>query len=329
MTKVDVVVPCYNYGSFLETCVRSVLDQSISDVRVLIIDDASSDNSVSKANDLARSDCRVSVISHSKNCGHIATYNEGIAWASADYFLLLSADDLLVPGALQRATRIMDEHPDIVLTHGKHIIWQDNLPVPKVPPEPSYRWTRHNLILETCDTGYNLVATAGAIARTRVQKAIGGYRPYLPHSGDLEMWLRFCSQGVVARIDAVQCIYRKHSSNMSIEYQRSKLPDYQQRKAAFDSFFEQNGNSIPGSKALREKANRAIAEQAYWTGVGQLLRGNTSSSRQLFGFSFSLSPKLRFCPPMAQLTKSPNLRKNLTSILGQAIGKFRVHPRQK
>ena len=45
MSSVDVVVPCYNYARYLETCVSSVLDQEGVDVRVLIIDDASSDRS--------------------------------------------------------------------------------------------------------------------------------------------------------------------------------------------------------------------------------------------------------------------------------------------
>jgi glycosyltransferase involved in cell wall biosynthesis len=40
MAKVDIVVPCYNYGRYLEGCVRSVLEQSLGDLRVLIIDDA-------------------------------------------------------------------------------------------------------------------------------------------------------------------------------------------------------------------------------------------------------------------------------------------------
>ena len=80
MAKADVVVPCYNYGRFLEACVESILRQSITDIRVLIIDDASSDDSLLVAKQLAQRDSRVTVVSHSQNKGHIETYNEGIAW---------------------------------------------------------------------------------------------------------------------------------------------------------------------------------------------------------------------------------------------------------
>jgi len=138
MAKVDIVVPCYNYGRFLETCVGSVLDQSIRDLRVLIIDDASTDDSLSVAKRLAETDPRISIIAHAQNKGHISTYNEGIAWASADYLLLLSADDLLVAGALDRAIAVMDANPDIVLTHGDCTVWLDGRPLPKLAPQQGY-----------------------------------------------------------------------------------------------------------------------------------------------------------------------------------------------
>src|SRR5437868_1488824 len=115
MATVDVVIPCYNYGRFLEACLRSVLTQPISDLRVLIIDDASTDDSALIAKHLATDDPRIEVRVHSENRGHIRTYNEGIDWAESEYFVLLSADDLLAPGSLGRAVTIMDGEPDIVL----------------------------------------------------------------------------------------------------------------------------------------------------------------------------------------------------------------------
>src|SRR5215470_5618219 len=114
MAKVDIVIPCYNYGRFLKPCVDSVLSQSISDIRVMIIDDSSSDDSRAVAESLAMADRRISLISHAKNIGHIRTYNEGIEWLDSEYFMLLSADDLLVPGSLERACRVMDNNPDVV-----------------------------------------------------------------------------------------------------------------------------------------------------------------------------------------------------------------------
>jgi glycosyltransferase involved in cell wall biosynthesis len=67
------------------------------------LDDASPDNASEVGAEVAREDSRVTLVRHHVNKGHIATYNEGIDWVSADYMLLLSADDYLLPGALDRA----------------------------------------------------------------------------------------------------------------------------------------------------------------------------------------------------------------------------------
>src|SRR5438874_544607 len=128
MSRVDVIVPCYNYGRYLPGCVRSVLGQEGVNVRVLIIDDASPDGSGEAAEELARRDGRVEVRRHAVNQGHIATYNEGLDWAGGDYLLLLSADDLLAPGALGRAARALDAHPEVGLTYGRQVAFTSEAP---------------------------------------------------------------------------------------------------------------------------------------------------------------------------------------------------------
>jgi glycosyltransferase involved in cell wall biosynthesis len=298
MAKVDIVVPCYNYGRFLDRCIQSVLEQSLEDLRVLIIDDASSDDSFSVAQRLAHTDPRVSVIGHPRNWGHINTYNQGIDWASSDYFLLLSADDLLVPGALERAAEIMDANPDIVLTHGEAVSTEDDLAPPKIDARLHYSWDRQDLVREMCAVGANLVNTPTAIGRTVIQKAIGGYRTFLPHSGDMEMWLRFGAHGPVAKINTVQAVYRMHSSNMSNSYWSEDWSDYPQRKAAFDSFFQEYADRLPQSRSLQKEAYHALGETAFWRAIGRMRRGHIKSGRQLLHFSIGLNPRLRFGPPV-------------------------------
>lgn len=111
-------MPRYNYARFLTRCASSILDQQGVNVRVLIIDDASSDDTPQVGQRLAALDPRVEFRRHEVNCGHLATCNEGLlGWASAKYSLLLSADDMLAPAALARATRLADRHGDVGMTH--------------------------------------------------------------------------------------------------------------------------------------------------------------------------------------------------------------------
>ena len=69
MSSVDIAIPCYQYGRYLRDCVASVLSQDIDDLRILIIDNASTDNSVAIARQLAEEDARVSLLARSQNSG--------------------------------------------------------------------------------------------------------------------------------------------------------------------------------------------------------------------------------------------------------------------
>ena len=119
---VDVVIPCYNYARYLRGCVQSVLSQPDVAVRVLIIDDASSDETAQVGSALAEADRRVEFHRHVVNKGHIATYNEGLLeWSASDYVALLSADDLLAPGSLSRAVRVMNGDQSIGMVYGSTV----------------------------------------------------------------------------------------------------------------------------------------------------------------------------------------------------------------
>ena len=268
MSSVDIVVPCYNYGRFLRDCVASVLAQSHADLRVLIIDDASTDNTLVVATELAAEDSRVVVHRHAQNRGHVATYNEGIALAAADYMLILSADDFLRPGAIARAVAVMDERPDVGLTPGDWDPYRTGDPLP-----PDLAGTA---LVDVADTAAfvkrlargNFIHTATAIVRTRVQKALGGYRFDLPHAGDLEMWLRFALNGEVAFIRAPQAVYRKHGDNMSLGYDAEA--DVRQCAMSFRLHYDEIRARVPDGAALVNRIRWIFAAKAARRALGAL-----------------------------------------------------------
>ena len=276
MSSVDVFVPCYRYGHFLRQCVESVLTQSGVDVRVLIIDDASPDDTAEVGAELAHGDARVSLLKHSANKGHIATYNEGIAWASADYVLLLSADDYLLPGSLARAAMVMDAHPEVGFVFGKAVEFLDksairrtdtpaNAIIDSLVGEESSRLLRGmELIGAFADRGsVNFISTPTAVVRTSLQKKVGGYRIELPHSGDWEMWLRLAANGDVGIVQEYQAVYRLHNASMSGEYSMRKgLADIEQRRAALEVFFDGYGRALPNSAEIRRSLVAPLALSA-------------------------------------------------------------------
>ena len=296
MPSVDVVIPCYRYRRFLRECVSSVLTQEKVDVRCLIIDDASNDDSASLAKDLALGDSRVAVLVHLTNRGHIATYNEGIEWASAKYFLLLSADDLIVPGCLERAVSIMEENSRVTMTHGKEMNLYGDQRAPKLSAKDFDRhWAVRpgiELIRELCKTTKNRIGTSTVVVRTEAQKAVGGYRRELPHAGDLEMWLRLASLGDVAETALIQGIKRVHGTNMSVAQFGTTIADFKQLNAAFESFFQNEGCNLENYMALRSLSRTRLAERIFWQGLKELRTNGSRQALQMAGAAFLDRPSI-------------------------------------
>src|SRR5215469_5512002 len=103
MAILDIAIPNYQYGRYLSQCVDSVLGQGVEDIRILIIDNASTDDSVEVAERLKARDPRIQLEARPVNLGPHASFNRGIDWAESKYFLLLCSDDMIAPGSMRRA----------------------------------------------------------------------------------------------------------------------------------------------------------------------------------------------------------------------------------
>ncbi len=300
LPTVSVVVPCYRYGRFLPECVQSVLDQDGVDVRVLIIDDASPDDSAQVAARLAAEDDRVEVRVHRENRGHIATYNEGLLeWAEGDYSVLISADDLLTAGALARATAVLDANPSVGFVYGHAAYWRDDQPLPtaRVKSTGTTIWQGLDWLRLVCGLAHTPVTSPEVVVRTSLQKQIGGYLPQLPHTGDAEMWMRFATHSDVAYVKgADQAYYRIHATNMTTE--RVPLVDLRQRKAAYDALFDAHGDRIPDADRLASLVARKMAKEALWRACRAYERRRMDSTpiTELADFARSAYPRVDRLP---------------------------------
>jgi len=294
MSTVDVIVPCYNYARFLEECVESVLSQSHGDLRVLIINDASPDNTDEVAQELLRRDSRVQYLRHPVNRGHIATYNEGLEWATGEYTLLISADDMLTPGSLARSVQLMDAHPEVVLTYGKSIVIEGGRTVSKreeIDGEESLVVSGTEFIKAACERGETGLCAPTIVVRTRVQQRIGGYFADLPHSGDTEMWLRFAAHGPIGFIRVPQAYYRFHASNMFRDFADAR--NIREQHAAFERFFESSGGRLPNVDELRDLARHRIAEWAFWSAYNAFDRHETEACRSFLELAIAYDPRVK------------------------------------
>lgn len=300
MPKIDVAIPNYNYGRFLRQCVGSVVEQGISDLRILIIDNASTDDSAEVAREIAASDPRVELCLRTKNLGPHASFNEAIDWARSDYFVILCSDDLLPRGALKRAAAALDQHPDANLAFGRTLFLNDGDAAPSGRTDSektSWRRVSGQTLLEAfCTSGRNPVGGPLAVVRTSAQKQIGHYRSDLPHTDDVEMWMRFAAHGAAVEIDDVQSIARIHGGNQSAALLNVHHWNLES-EAAFEAFFSRHGRSIENADRLLRTARRSLSDRAYWCAVSHLLRGDPGV-RDLLAFAVRLRPVSAFLPPL-------------------------------
>ncbi len=287
MAKVSVYVPCYNYGHYLQNAVQSALSQDGVDVEVLIIDDASTDNTQEVAAALTR-DSRVEYIRHSRNLGNIATYNEGIEWATGDYAVLLSADDLLTRGSLRRAADLLDSSPSVNFAYGHAIWWHPERRTPKARERVrGWRiWSGEDWIRRRCVTGRSAIATVEAVTRTEAHRQFGGYNPDLRFSGDLELWLRLAAHGDVGYVrGADQAYYRIHSSSM---WQTLDLvTSLRQDRLAFETAIGEQAYALRDPEGLLNAARRALTTQALERALWSRDLGvESGSAERLIEFAF-------------------------------------------
>ena len=259
----SVVIPCYNYGRYLAQCVETVLMQEDVKVEVVIVDDASPDGSAAVAREIAAAEPRVRVIENVVNQGHIATYNIGLAQVTGDYVVLLSADDLLAPGCLRRATALLEAHPEVAFTYGFVPDFTDQPPAAETRVRSWTIWPGHEWLEKVTRRGHNVISCPEVVMRANVLRDLGGYDGRLPHSADFYLWMLAATRGAVGRVNGPdQAYYRVHGNNMHLQQFAGVFTDLIERRRTFDLLFTEHHGRLPNLTELRTRVRHALAKDA-------------------------------------------------------------------
>jgi glycosyltransferase involved in cell wall biosynthesis len=115
--KVSILIPVFNREAFLDDCIRSALSQVLTDLEVIIFDNASTDRSWEIANNFARSDSRVRIFRNDVNIGPVRNWRRCLDEANGEYVKFLFSDDLMLPDFLSVTVPKLDnEHLAFVST---------------------------------------------------------------------------------------------------------------------------------------------------------------------------------------------------------------------
>ena len=262
--RVSVVVPLYNYGHFLDECVGSILSQEGVEVDVLIIDDASTDESLSIAEAIADRESRVRVSPNVRNLGMVPTMNRGLWEVDGEYLVKFDADDVLTPGALARATALMEAHPSVGFVYGFPVTFSQSPPPPARTKVRSWTiWAGHDWIRIRCRKGANCIYQPKVVMRASALRRAGKYRVELGHAPDFDMWMRLAAVADVGRVNGpAQGYYRIHSQSWQRTMSDFYLKDLDRHRQIFASLFEEHGGKFPDAPRMSAMAAHSIALNA-------------------------------------------------------------------
>ncbi|MDH6229817.1 glycosyltransferase involved in cell wall biosynthesis [Mesorhizobium soli] len=319
--SVEVVIPCYNYAHFLEQCVGRVLSQAVDDLRIVIIDNASTDDSVAVAKRLAERDSRIEVICHEKNLGPHASFNEGIDRALADYLLILCADDLLVEGALGLAIEALEQMPEASFAIGTYAEVRPLEEVGNGATTNVWNVADGADFIRRCCSSFDHVAAYAILVRRSAQMRAGYYDPSLVLCDDFELVLRLARIGQVIELPTPLAVRRIQSGSISQPAWNDKLRLLKERQAALDSFFAKGRKGLPDAGKIYRIGLQRIAEAAFWSAVSHLARGKPTIALNLFKYGYSLRPATMLLPPFAYLVRTNGTTKRAKAVMLEAFGR--------
>ena len=124
MPKLSVIVPVYRAEKYLEKCVRSIRDQTMPDLEIILVEDGSPDQSPALCDRLAGEDSRIRVI-HQENAGVSAARNRGIREARGDYVGFVDSDDWILENMYEVLLNAARESGAEVVSCDGMYVWED------------------------------------------------------------------------------------------------------------------------------------------------------------------------------------------------------------
>ncbi|MBI1905638.1 MAG: glycosyltransferase [Rhodocyclales bacterium] len=196
MHKIDIIIPCYNYGRFLDECLGFVTAQTRGDFQVLVMDNASDDDTAEVAARWMAHDARIRYHRNAENLGAVGNMKLGYEMTEAEYVAILPADDMWRPTFLETTCAALEAHPECTYAYTG---WHTGSGDANEPDQPMQLIPHaHGGVVDdlACLVIQNHIPLSFGVFRRGICEQVGGAYPlYLPMLGDLYLWLRLCSAG--------------------------------------------------------------------------------------------------------------------------------------
>ncbi len=209
---VSIIVASCNYENFIGTAIQSIIDQTVPDIEILVIDDASTDRSRQVIEGF--SDPRIRLYVNETNMGSSFTYNRGARLAKGEYIAYLDSDDCMDPAKIERQLEHFSRNPtvDVVSTYFKCIDDAGNRHSSLADTFEDWGNQPHDF--NVLDTWIVRCLVSGSVLHRRSFHDRIGFRDLTMTLADYDLWTRAFRGG--CRFDIVRTplhSYRVHGNN--------------------------------------------------------------------------------------------------------------------
>ena len=215
--EISIIIPVYNVSSFIEKCIKSLVDQSLRDFECIIVNDGSKDNSIELIEAIIKGDKRFKVF-HQKNQGQGMARNMGLKHAKGKYICFIDPDDFVRPNYLELMYHEIEKQKADVVCCGFHIIKKEHRTEHIVSLESSSNVESLKHLLNGSDWGsvFNRMFRSHLIIDLKFKKGIAQDKPFI-----FEM---FVGKSISKVIHINQCLYnyiiRKQSATNSMSLKK-------------------------------------------------------------------------------------------------------------
>ncbi len=234
----SIVIPAHNAERFISRTIESALGQTFGSFELIVVDDASTDNTLGVAQEYPARDPRVRVLPLKQNARVSAARNHGISalHPASQAVLFLDHDDVLESDAVEQLLAVLEHYPSCAAAYGlaRYIDAQGQDIWPGAAENSGRdRWRLVPGGVQQCAVEdpttfevlvlFNCIFTPGqALIRRKAMERTGEFDPSLMFCSDWDYWLRLCIQGELRLLDRVVLEYRIHGSSMSNLHQAKR-----------------------------------------------------------------------------------------------------------
>ncbi len=214
---VSVLLPSYQHEQWIGETIESVLNQSYENIELIIVDDASTDNSIRVIEEYATKESRIKYETFEKNQGAMVALNRCYEISSGEYIATISSDDIWKLDKLEKQVKVLESNHDIgavfalptfINENGEEITNVSNGFLTSTKPRTKYEWMNHFLV-------DNCICYPTSLVRKECYEQICFFNTAYRSLPDFQMWIRLFYHCNVFVIDEPLMYFRVHSYNES------------------------------------------------------------------------------------------------------------------